>query len=213
MIRKDARLLMLAVGMAALAGYLDVVGFLESSGFFVSFMSGNSTRLAAGLVASPPVALIAATLIACFVLGVIAGSVAGHLAGRYRGMCIMLIVAGLLAFASIGGVAWGSLPWLALLAVAMGAENAVFERSGDAPLGLTYMTGSLVRIGDGIAGILTGRRQRGWTAFLLLWAGLLLGAVAGAIAHPLLGTLVLWPGCAAALALAFAAMRLTAGRQ
>lgn len=213
MIRKDARLLMLAGGMAALAGYLDVVGFLESSGFFVSFMSGNSTRLATGLVAFPPTAIIAATLISCFVLGVIAGSVAGYLAGRYRGMCIMLIVASLLAFASIGGVAWGSLPWLAMLAVAMGAENAVFERSGDAPLGLTYMTGSLVRIGDGIAGLITGRRQPRWTAFLLLWAGLLLGAVAGAVAYPMLERHVLWPACAAALALAVASMRLTAGRQ
>ncbi|MEJ7926576.1 DUF1275 family protein [Sphingobium sp. AN641] len=37
-----------AIALAFLAGYIDVLGFLTTSGFFVSFMSGNSTRLAVG---------------------------------------------------------------------------------------------------------------------------------------------------------------------
>lgn len=31
-------------------GYVDAVGFMMTGGFFVSFMSGNSTRLAVGLI-------------------------------------------------------------------------------------------------------------------------------------------------------------------
>ena len=34
---------------------------------------------------------------------------------------------------------------LMLLAVAMGAENGVFNRDGEVSIGVTYMTGSLVR--------------------------------------------------------------------
>lgn len=54
-----------------MAGFTDVIGFLASGGIFVSFMSGNSTRLALG-IAQPSIAgLAAATLIALFVPGVI----------------------------------------------------------------------------------------------------------------------------------------------
>ncbi|MEC8456884.1 MAG: DUF1275 family protein, partial [Pseudomonadota bacterium] len=39
----------LALLLAGLAGYVDSLGFLHLGGVFVSFMSGNSTRLAANL--------------------------------------------------------------------------------------------------------------------------------------------------------------------
>ena len=40
----------IAVGLALLAGYIDALGFLSLGGYFVSFMSGNSTRSAVDLV-------------------------------------------------------------------------------------------------------------------------------------------------------------------
>ncbi len=40
--------------------------------------------------------------------------------------------------------------------------------------------------------MLTGRRGPGWTAYLLLWAGLVVGAIAGALAYPRLGAGALW---------------------
>ena len=39
----------LALSLAVLAGYVDSLGFLQLGGVFVSFMSGNSTRLAVSL--------------------------------------------------------------------------------------------------------------------------------------------------------------------
>jgi len=49
MIRHPRRDQARAIGLAAIAGYVDAIAFVDLGGFFVSFMSGNSTRLAVGL--------------------------------------------------------------------------------------------------------------------------------------------------------------------
>jgi len=90
----------------------------------------------------------------------------------------------------------------------MGAENAVFERGGEVRIGLTYMTGSLVRIGSGIAGLILGRGSNGLAAYLLLWLGFVAGAIAGALAYGFGETASLWAASGAALALAWASVRL-----
>ncbi|MFD1105235.1 YoaK family protein [Sphingobium olei] len=185
MIRFAPSMRALAVCLAFLAGYVDALGFLATSGFFVSFMSGNSTRLAVGLAGARAEAVAAGTLILCFVSGVILGAVTGAKAGPRQSAAVLLLVALLL-----GGAAavsrWSGLWTPGLLAIAMGAENAVVEREGEAPLGVTYMTGSLVRVGFGLSGLITGRRHAGWTGYALLWAGLVGGALAGASLFPML---------------------------
>jgi uncharacterized membrane protein YoaK (UPF0700 family) len=40
----------LACALSALAGYVDGIGFLHLGGLFVSFMSGNSTRMGASVL-------------------------------------------------------------------------------------------------------------------------------------------------------------------
>src|SRR5690606_15637296 len=62
MLRYDPRLRRLAIGLSMLAGYIDALGFLRMRGLFVSFMSGNSTRLAVGLALESRVALRASGL-------------------------------------------------------------------------------------------------------------------------------------------------------
>ena len=58
----------LAIAAAALAGFVDAAGFLSAQGYFVSFMSGNTTRLGVDLALRPMMAIIPAMLIAGFVL-------------------------------------------------------------------------------------------------------------------------------------------------
>src|SRR5689334_8967098 len=41
--------ILLACALSALAGYVDGIGLLHLGGLFVSFMSGNSTRMAVSL--------------------------------------------------------------------------------------------------------------------------------------------------------------------
>ena len=196
MLRHRKRDIAIAVAAATLAGYVDAIGFLSLGGFFVSFMSGNSTRLAVGVAGLSPEALIAARLILSFVAGVVLGSLIGAAA--------LVLVAGLLASAAI--VAMGA-PDLAMLlvAAAMGAENTTFERDGEVSIGLTYMTGALVKLGQRLAGAIMGGPKLAWAPYLMLWLGLVGGAVAGALAWPVFGLAGLWAGVAGALVLAGAA--------
>jgi len=205
MLQHGKRDIALAVGSAALAGYVDAIGFLSLGGYFVSFMSGNSTRLAVGLAGLPAEALIAGRLIASFLMGVIAGSLIGRMAGEWRRPVVLALVAAMLAAAA--GTASVNAPDLAVLfvAAAMGAENTTFERDGEVSIGLTYMTGALVKLGQRIAGALTGGPRLAWLPYALLWLGLVTGAVGGALAWPHIGLAGLWLASAAALGLAGAA--------
>lgn len=54
--RYDVPRHMLAIGLAAQAGFIDALGFLKLGGLFVSFMSGNSTRLGVGIASHMAVA-------------------------------------------------------------------------------------------------------------------------------------------------------------
>ena len=64
------RNVVLACALSALAGYVDGIGFLHLGGLFVSFMSGNSTRLGVSLAQGDwSNAAAALGLIALFVTG------------------------------------------------------------------------------------------------------------------------------------------------
>lgn len=204
MLRHRKRDIAIAMGASALAGYVDAIGFLSLGGFFVSFMSGNSTRLAVGIAGLPPEALIAARLIGCFVLGVVMGTLVGAAAKRMRRPAVLMLVAGLLAAAAlIEGIDLHVA--MMIVAAAMGAENTTFERDGEVSIGLTYMTGTLVKLGQRLAGAIMGGPRIAWLPYLLLWMGLVGGAVIGASVWPAFGLASLWAGVAGALLLAGAA--------
>ncbi|ODU22149.1 MAG: hypothetical protein ABS87_03745 [Sphingomonas sp. SCN 67-18] len=193
----------LAVCLSMLAGYIDAIGFLGMGGFFISFMSGNSTRFGVGLAGGDwRVAMTAGGLILFFVIGVMAGTgLARRVAPGRRPRVVLLLVAALLALAGIGP--FGAAATMLILAAAMGAENAVFERDNEVSIGLTYMTGTLVRLGQNLVNALFfGGPPFGWARYLLLWAGLAAGTVAGAMTYAAIGLSGVWFGAAVALLLA-----------
>jgi uncharacterized membrane protein YoaK (UPF0700 family) len=69
------------------------------------------------------------------------------------------------------------------IVLAMGLENAMFQIQGGVGLGLTYVTGALVKAGQLIAAALKGEDRWGWVPNLLLWAALVAGAACGALAY------------------------------
>ncbi|MFI6431147.1 YoaK family protein [Rhodococcus oryzae] len=204
-----------AVLLAALAGYVDAMGYITLGGFFVSFMSGNSTRMAVGAVDGHwHVAAVGAAVIGLFVLGVVLGSVLGRIVHARRRSVVMCLVAGLLVAAVTASAIGPRQVVIAALALAMGAENTVFERTGESSISLTYMTGTLVKLGQRIAAALTGGPRWEWVRFAGLWLGLVLGVAAGAAVHRGVGLAGLWAAVALALLLAvlFARDRLSAAR-
>jgi uncharacterized membrane protein YoaK (UPF0700 family) len=205
-IRYDRRIRLLAAGLSALAGFVDAIGFIKLGGFFVSFMSGNSTRLAVALAQGS--ALTGGGLIAVFVAGVALGSLAGRLAGAGRAAAVLCLVTLLLALAAGLGSTGLAIPAVICMALAMGAENAVFEQGGEVQIGLTYMTGTLVKLGQRITAALLGGAPWAWAPYLLLWIGLVLGAVAGAAAYARFGLGSLWFAAAAGAVFTVIAARL-----
>jgi uncharacterized membrane protein YoaK (UPF0700 family) len=205
--RYDKRVQALAVGLSALAGFVDAQGFIHLGGFFVSFMSGNSTRLGVGLIERAHNAATAAILIGLFVIGVILGSLVGRRSGNHRRAVVLVFVASALTSAAALNALGTADGAVALMAIAMGAENAVFERDGEVHIGLTYMTGTLVKFGQRVADAATGGARLAWAPYLFLWLGLVGGAVAGAATYTQLGLGGLWIAAVAAALLAIAAHR------
>jgi uncharacterized membrane protein YoaK (UPF0700 family) len=183
--------------LAALAGYVDALGFLFMRGLYVSFMSGNSTRLSTELGhADWHAAATTAGLIGAFVFGVVLGQLiaARNVAIDLAAVGILLATAGglhCLGFSSVVPT---------LMAIAMGMENCAFERDGDVTLSLTYVTGTLVKLGRGMAAALRGQDLLGWLPYLLLWCGFSIGGVTGAIVFGIWGLNGVWfASCAAFL--------------
>lgn len=91
----------LAATISLLAGYVDAIGFVGFGGTFVSFMSGNSTRLGAGLASAMHApALFTAAVIALFVVGVATGQALGGERDTSRRVRVSLLVAASLALAA-----------------------------------------------------------------------------------------------------------------
>lgn len=204
MLRYEVRHRMLAYALAALAGYSDAIGFIASGGFFVSFMSGNTTRAGVGLPFGVAETGMALSLIVAFVVGTVGGSLLGRYRGwRRRESAILFAIAAALALACLLFGLSAAYPALLLTAAAMGAENTIFEEDGEVTIGLTYMTGTLVKTGQRIASALAGGPKWDWLPYALLWISLLTGSIAGAFAHHALGVDALWgaAGVAAGLGL------------
>lgn len=198
----------LAVSLAGLAGFVDATGYLSANGYFVSFMSGNTTRLAVNLARDMPRAIPPLLLICGFVAGVIGGAIIAASTGERRKPAVLGLVAALLLAAALAAsTGWGNIA-LAAMVLAMGAINNTFQRDGEVSVGVTYMTGALVRLGQGIAARLMGRPGGVWLPHLLLWLGLAGGAVGGAWAYLHLGAATHWIACLWAIALAGAAQRI-----
>ncbi|MBI1403919.1 MAG: DUF1275 domain-containing protein [Porphyrobacter sp.] len=201
----------LALGLAGLAGLVDATGFVVAKGYFTSFMSGNTTRMGTELVERPALAALPFALIACFLGGVVAGALVRRRSeGRHKRVLLALVA--LLLASGAAALATGvTLAFLLVSAAAMGMANNVFARDGEVTVGVTYMTGALVRFGQGLAARLDGQDLPSARGYGLLWSALALGAVAGGalcLRSPLLAA-----GCGVAGAAALWGLALRVERQ
>ncbi|GAB09582.1 hypothetical protein GOARA_043_00570 [Gordonia araii NBRC 100433] len=184
---------LLAGVLSSTAGYLDAVGFLNLGGYFVSFMSGNTTRMSAEATNADLVgAGKALGLIGLFFVG----SFFGAVVSRYRdGRVSVLAATSVLVAAAVAAsyLSWFPVPSILIVVVAMGTMNATFLRDGEVAVGLTYMTGAVVKAGQRLADAVFGGPRWMWLRPLVLWASLALGALLGGWAYSAMGLAALWP--------------------
>jgi len=140
--------------LSVLAGMTDAIGFM-ATGDFVSFMSGNTTRMAVAISDGElGLVLRLLLLVATFVVGNALGVVVSRLAG-HRALPLLLSIGALLC----ASAAWPfeqQLPALVAAIIAMGMLNAAVEEVNGLPIGLTYVTGACRALAA--AGTLAARR-------------------------------------------------------
>lgn len=194
----------IAACLTALAGYVDALGFLKLGGFFVSFMSGNSTRLGVGLEQGLSQAVLPFSLVGLFIAGVMDGSFVGHAAENNLRVVVLVLVAILLTLVAALELIGFTYGVIAAMVLAMGAENTIFEHDGEVSIGLTYMTGTPVKLGQRISVACLGGDRLAWSWYLLLWLGLVAGTVISAGVYARIGLGGLWFAATAAALLAVA---------
>jgi uncharacterized membrane protein YoaK (UPF0700 family) len=130
--------------LAAIAGYVDAVGFLRFDAF-AGMITGNTVLLGIALAGKEPSrALYYAAIVLAFLVGVL-------LSRALLRAGLRPLLAGLFAAAVIGACAFIVSPWAApLLAVAMGTQNAAATRFGGVALNTVFLTGNLQKLGEGL---------------------------------------------------------------
>ena len=202
----------LGLMLTAIAGWIDAIGFISLGGFYVSFMSGNTTQLGIGLTRfDPELVRLPAVLLLCFVFGAFLGTIVTSLSGRWNLPAILLLEGLLLLCALLLPSFTTPMPGATgPLAIAMGAQNAALRNAHGARIGGTFVTGTVFGLGEKLAHWCL--RQESFGPAMrhgMGWSALALGAGAGAWAFSVYGLNALSAPAGAILLLALAAGGMT----
>lgn len=180
----------LGVLLVAIAGYVDAIGYIALGGFFASFISGASISLGVGMSGGQGNAVYeAAILIAAFLAGAIVATVMAEITGVWALPAVLLLEGGLLAGSAVlAGIGWPASVSIFPVVTAMGVQNTVLRPVDGVRLGVTFMTGTLVSLGQGVGRALLGRnRPWSWSPHALLWFAFCVGAAAGGSLYAVFG--------------------------
>ncbi|MRH90619.1 DUF1275 domain-containing protein [Nocardia sp. SYP-A9097] len=173
--------------LSMLAGYIGAAAYAHSAGYFVTFMTGNTERAIIGNFAGDhTLAAGAALLIACFVVGVFVASMCrrywwtNHPHGATMLTTLALLVAAV-ADRIAGERGIGLIPILAV-AFGMGALNTSFVKNGEVSIPVSYVTGTLVKLAQGVERHLAGGGSvRDWAGYAVQYGSFALGALLGGL--------------------------------
>lgn len=175
--------LVLATLMTGSAGYVDAVGYAQAGGLYLSFMSGNTTRLGTALAALNLHVLLGTAMVICaFVIGAVAGTLVAEAPVR-RPMLAVLGVEIALLCGALALVAAGSLmPPLFLISIAMGMQNSAHQVVLGADVGKSFVTGTLFSFGQSLVAAAKGRvRPMACAIYGLSWLTFVAGVALGAL--------------------------------
>ncbi|WP_373139177.1 YoaK family protein [Mycobacterium marinum] len=173
--------------LAVLAGVLGATAFTHSAGYFVTFMTGNAQRAVLGYFRDDVwLSVTAGLLLVCFLVGVVVASVCrrrfwvDHPHGPTVLTTFSLVAATALDIV-IGGWEGSQLDFLPIMLVVfgVGSLNTSFVKDGEVSVPLSYVTGTLVKMGQGIERHIAGGGPADWLGYFMLLASFILGATVG----------------------------------
>ena len=172
-----------AIALALVAGVADTIGFLEYSQLFMSFMSGNTTRFGEAASSMDWVGVARfGSVIALFCFGAVLGTLIAAWSGRWRLTTLLVMTALLLGFGIVAPQGSEAFPLHAYpIVLALGLQNATLQDEAGRSLALTYVTGSVIRFGAGLANMLLHKPAPSFWLQGPLWLGLTVGAVCGGV--------------------------------
>jgi len=192
----------IALMLAGTAGAADSIGFLEFSQLFMSFMGGNTTRFGVAVAGFDWDGTTRfASVIALFCFGACIGTLIAAWSGRFRLSVLLIIQAVLFAIGLFVPFGTTAFPLHAYpIVLALGIQNATLQDEAGRSLAITYVTGTVVRFGAGIANLILHKPNPSFWLQAPLWGALSTGAVIGGFLHGWYGERAfLFPASLAAL--------------
>src|ERR1700744_6535622 len=173
--------------LAVLAGVLGATAFTHSAGYFVTFMTGNAQRAVLGYFRGDVLlSVTAGLLMLCFVAGVVVASACRrHFWVAHPHGPTVLTTVSLVAATVFGliddGLAEVDLDFAPIMLVVfgVGALNTSFVKDGEVSVPLSYVTGTLVKMGQGIQRHIAGGNVTEWLGYFLLFDSFAVGAALG----------------------------------
>jgi uncharacterized membrane protein YoaK (UPF0700 family) len=150
-------------------------------------MTGNAQRAVLGYFQDDvKLSVSAGVLMLCFVAGVVVASVCrrhfwvAHPHGPTVLATVSLLAATILGLVDDGleGVDLDFAP-IMLVVFGVGALNTSFVKDGEVSVPLSYVTGTLVKMGQGIERHIAGGNVTDWLGYFLLFASFVVGAALG----------------------------------
>lgn len=168
--------------LTALSGYVDALGLMMIGGVFLSFMSGNTTRIALHMMNHEYFwALQYLAIISGFVFGAFIGNLLAHF--WKHEILIMIFTGELILFLLTLVFMIFQLGWIAYipLAIAMGYQNTAQINVCDVIVGKSFMTGQLYALGIACSHLVLGKGSKRQIFILLSsWCTFVFGACLGA---------------------------------
>jgi uncharacterized membrane protein YoaK (UPF0700 family) len=173
--------------LAALAGVLGATAFTHSAGYFVTFMTGNAQRAVLGyFLGDVLLSVSAGLLMLCFVAGVVVASLCRrHFWVAHPHGPTVLTTFSLLVATAVDVIDEG---WeenfvdfapILFVVFGIGALNTSFVKDGEVSVPLSYVTGTLVKMGQGVERHIAGGNVSDWLGYFLLFTSFVLGAALG----------------------------------
>jgi uncharacterized membrane protein YoaK (UPF0700 family) len=173
--------------LAALAGVLGATAFTHSAGYFVTFMTGNAQRAVLGYFRDDVTLSVSAGLL---MLGFVAGVVVASVCRRHFWVAHPHGPTVLATFSLFGATVLGIIDDgleevdidfapIMFVVFGIGALNTSFVKDGEVSVPLSYVTGTLVKMGQGIERHIAGGDVSDWLGYFLLAASFVVGATVG----------------------------------